>query len=211
MITWNEKVGALNLTGKPLTGALLRKAPVDLDRLQHNYGFALNPGNTTEEMIEMAVVADVLGLLFPSLTAAEKKLEGPGASSFPRDRVLAFVCCIWFFTEVIPRVEAEGYPLDMNNLTRQTGAFLFNPYGDENVPGLIKIGIQYCKELGSQSPEAVIEWNKAFSQMVFIHYEKLTNDIDLGDFDLDATIGKMLTVFLSLTFALPASEPEDRG
>jgi hypothetical protein len=47
--------------------------------------------------------------------------------------------------------------------------------------------------------------------MVFIHYEKLTSDIDLGDFDLDATIGKMLIVFLSLTFALPASEPEDRG
>jgi len=211
MITWDEKISKLDLRGKPLTGALLRKAPVDLDRLQHNYGFALNPGNTAEEMIEMAVVADVLGLLFPSLTAAEKKLEGPGASSFPRDRVLAFVCCIWFFTAVIPRVEAEGYPLDMNNLTRQTGTFLFNPYGDENVPGLIKIGIQYCKELGSQSPEAVIEWNKAFSQMVFIHYEKLTNDIDLGDFDLDATIGKMLTVFLSLTFALPASEPGDRG
>jgi len=211
MITWNEKVDKLNLTGKPLTRALLLKAPVDLDRLQHNYGFALNPGNTAEEMIEMAVVADVLSLLFPSLTAAEKKLEGPDARSFPRDRVLAFVCCIWFFTEVIPRVEAEGYPLHMNSLTRQTGAFLFNPYGDENVPGLIKIGIQYCKELGSQSPEAVIEWNQAFSQMVFIHYQKLTNGIDLGDFDLDGAIRKMFTVFLSLTFALPASEPEDRG
>ncbi|MHB8111575.1 MAG: hypothetical protein ACYDHW_16250, partial [Syntrophorhabdaceae bacterium] len=76
--------------------------------------------------------------------------------------------------------------------------------GEENTAGLIKIGVQYWKELGTMAPPSVIEWHRAFSQMIFIHYETLVNrSIDLGDLDLGATIGKMTKVFLSMSLTLP--------
>ncbi len=203
MKTWNEKVGELDLAGKPLTRALLGKAATDLDNMERKYGFQLNPYGTLEEMIEMAIAADIFNLLFPSLMLTDG-FDISGGDPFPRDRVLTFICGIWFFTSVIPRLEEEGYPVDINRLAEQLGSFLFIPYDEEKRLGLIKIGIQYWKELGSQSPPALVEWHKTFSQMIFIHYERLINDeIDLGDFDLDSNIGKMFKVFLSPTFSLP--------
>ena len=152
--------------------------------------------------METAVVADTLCVLLPPLIAG----QGPGDvnGSFPKDRLLTFVCAIWFYTTVIPRLEEEGHSTDISALSGRIGTVLFAPYGDENAAGLVKIGIQYWKELGVHAPSAVIEWHKAFAQMIFIHYEAMINDtIDLGGLDLDLTIGKMVTVFLSMSFSLP--------
>lgn len=205
MKTWNEAVGELDPEVRPLTRALLCKAATDLDCMEHKYGFPPTPYDTIEEMIEIAVAADIFSLLYPSLMAADT-LDASGAGTFPRDRILTFVCGIWFFTTVIPRLEEEGCPMDINRLASHLGSFLFMPYGEENIPGLIKIGIQYWKELGAQSPPALVEWHRAFSQMIFIHYEQFANDkVDLGDFDLDSNIGKMLGVFLCAGFTLPVS------
>ncbi len=205
MKTWNERVAEFDLGVKPLTRALLGKAAAHLDNMEREYGFPQASCDTIEEMIKTAVAADIFRLLYPSLMTADR-LDASGSGTFPRNRVLTFVCGIWFFTAVIPRLEEEGYPMDINRLASHLGSFLFMPYGEENIPGLIKIGIQYWKELGSQSPPALVEWHKAFSQMIFIHYEQLANDkVDLGDFDLDSNIGKMLGVFLSPGFTLPLS------
>ena len=208
MKTWNEKIGEMDLAGKPLIRALLANAATDLDKMEHKYGFQLSPYETLEEMIEMAIAADIFNLLFPSLMMMDG-FDMSGGDSFPKDRVLTFVCGLWFLSAAIPRLEEEGFPVDLNRLAAQLGSFFFMPYDEEKKLGLIKIGINYWKELGSKSPPALIEWHKSFSQMIFIHYEVLTNEhIDLGDFDLDSNIGKMLRVFLSPTFSPPSTQPE---
>lgn len=199
MKTWHERIKELNLINKPLTKALLSKTAADLDDIERKYNIPLNPYDTgtLEEMIEMAVAADIFNLLFPSLMLTNE-LEVSGDVSFPKDRVLTFVCGIWFFTTVIPRLEEEGCFIDVNKLVSQLGSFLFMPYDDEKRLGLTKTGIHYWKALCAQPPPAIVEWHEAFSQMIFIHYEQLINDkIDLGDFDLESNIGKMLIVFFS--------------
>ena len=200
MKTWSERIVELNLEDKPLTRALLGKAAKDLDSIERKYGCPLNLYDSLEEMIEVAVAADIFNLLFPSL-----KPTDPEDISFSKDRMLTFVCGIWFFTTVIPRLEEEGYSIDINRLASQLGSFLFMSYDEENKTGLIKTGIQYWKKLGSQPSPTLVEWHKAFSQMIFIHYERLANDkIDLGDFDLDSNISKMLSVFLSMKGNTPS-------
>ncbi len=202
MKEWIDRVREFDLSDKPLTAMLLNKAPQDIERIERNYGFSLEAGDSLESMLGTAVVADVLWLLLPPLIAAQGSDRPNG--SFPRDRILAFVCAIWFFTSVIPRLEQEGNSMDIARLSNMTGTVLFEPYGEENRAGLVKIGVQYWKELGAQAPQAVIEWHRSFAQMIFIHYEALINDaIDLSGLDLDATIGKMVTVFLSMSFGLP--------
>jgi len=203
MRTWSERVEKLDIADKPLTRALLNKAATDLSVMESVHGLSVEPCDALMDMIGVAVAADIFVLLFPSLA------KGPDAlveSPFPRDRVLTFVAGLWFLGAVVPRLREEGCPVDINNLTRQVGVFLFMDYDEMNREGLVKIGVQYWKELSSQPPASVVEWDRAFSQMVFIHYEEMSNDqIDLGDFDLNASIGKMLTVFLSFAFALPPS------
>ncbi len=202
MKDWNQRVEAFDLTGKPFIKTLLARAPQAIETIERRYGFSLIAGDFLDSTIRTAIVADILHVLMPPLFAG----QGPDKTngSFPRDRVLVFVCSIWFFTAVIPRVENEGHSIQIEKLADQIGSVVFAPYGQENVAGLIKIGIQYWKELGAQAPSTVIEWHKAFAQMIFIHYEALINDaINIEDLDLDATIGKMVTVFLSMNFTLP--------
>lgn len=202
MKEWKDRTGQFDLTGKPLTGALLNKAPLDIETIGRRYGFSFEAADSLARMVETSVVADALCLLLPPLIAA----QGPDEPNcaFPKDRLLTFACAIWFFTSVIPRLEAEGHSMDISRLSDQIGAVLFAPYGEENGAGLVKIGVQYWKELGVHAPSPVVEWHKAFAQMIFIHYEALVNNtVDLGDLDLDATIGKMVTVFLSMSFSLP--------
>jgi len=208
MKTWNEKVAEFDVAGKPLTKALLNKASADLGEMGEACALALGPCEGLDEMLARAVAADISVLLLPSLM---EKLNSSGESlPFPRDRVLAFVCGIWFLTAALPRLKDEGTPMDMYDLARELGRFFFMPYDEENREGLVKIGIQYWKELRAEPPVSVIEWDQAFSQMVFIHYEQMTNSkIDLGDFDLTGSIGKMLTVFLSSAFTLPT--PPESG
>ncbi len=207
MKTWNEKIREMDLADKPLIRALLAKAAADLDEMENKYGFQLNPFETLQEIIEIAVAADIFNLLFPSLMLMDGFDMSGGGDVFPKERVLTFVCGLWFLTAVIPRLEEEGFPVDMNKLAAQLGSFLFMPYDEEKKLGLIKIGIHYWKELGSKSPQALVEWHKSFSQMIFIHYEVLTNNqIDLGDFDIDSNIGKMLRIFLSPTFSNPSTQ-----
>jgi len=207
MKTWNEKTAEFDLAGKPLTKALLDKAAVDLSTMGEACVLALGPCEGLDEMLSRAVSADISALLLPSLM---DRLNASGESlPFPRDRVLTFVCGIWFLTAVVPRLNDEGIPVDMHDVARELGRFFFMPYDEENREGLVKIGIQYWKELRAEPPVSVIEWDQAFSQMVFIHYEQMTNrNIDLGDLDLAGSIGKMLTVFLSSAFTLP-SPPDD--
>lgn len=201
MKKWNGIIGQFNLANKPLTKTLLDKASQHIETIEHNYGFSLDALDSLDSMVETAVVADTLCLLLPPLVSAK---DDHSNGSFPRDRLLTFVCAIWFFTSVIPRLEAEGYKMDIVALSDQIGGVLFAPYGEENGAGLVRIGIQYWKELGVHAPSSVIEWHRAFAQMIFIHYEAMTSDtVDIGDLDLDATIGKMVTVFLSLNFSLP--------
>lgn len=208
MKTWNEKAAEFDVAGRPLTKALLDKAAVDLNAMGEACVLALGPCEGLDEMVARAVSADISALLLPSLM---DRLNASGEDlPFPRDRVLAFVCGIWFLTAAVPRLMDEGTTLDMHDLARELGRFFFMPYDDENREGLVKIGIQYWKELRAEPPAPVIEWDRAFSQMVFIHYEQMTNrTIDLGDFDLTGAIGKMLTVFLSSAFTLPS--PPDTG
>ncbi|MBP1749634.1 MAG: hypothetical protein H6Q52_2173 [Deltaproteobacteria bacterium] len=202
MKEWNDRAKRLDLSDKPLTRALVNKALRDIETIERNYGFTLNTGDSLDSMIETAIVADTLCLLLPPLNAAQGPDRADGV--FPRDRLLTFVCAIWFFTAMIPRLEEEGHSMDIARLSGRIGTVLFAPYGEENGAGLVKIGIQYWKELGIRAPSPVIEWHKAFAQMIFIHYETLINDtIDLGDLDLDSTIGKMVTVFFSMSFSLP--------
>ncbi len=203
MKTWNEKVAEFDGAGKPLTKALLDKAAADLSAMGEACVLALGPCEGLDEMVARAVSADISSLLLPSLM---DRLNASGEDlPFPRDRVLTFVCGIWFLTAVVPRFKDEGVAVDMHELARELGRFFFMPYDEENREGLVKIGIQYWKELAERPPAPVIEWDRAFSQMVFIHYEQMTNrNIDLGDFDLAGSIGKMLTVFLSSAFTLPS-------
>lgn len=202
MKKWKDRAGRFDLENKPLARALLNKAPQDIETIELNYGFTLNAGDSLESLIDTAVIADSLRLLLPPLTEDRGLDKSDG--TFPRDRLLAFVCAIWFFTTVIPRLDEEGSTMNISRLTDLTGSVLFSPYGEENRTGLIKIGIQYWKELGAHAPPAVVEWHRSFAQMVFIHYEALINDaIDLDGLDLDSTISKMVTVFLSMSFSLP--------
>lgn len=203
MKTWNEKVAEFDIADKPLTKALLDKAGADLSSMGKACVLALGPCEGFDEMLVRAVSADISALLLPSLM---DRLNTSGEDlPFPRDRVLAFVCGFWFLTGAVPRLTEEGTSVVMNDLARELGRFFFMPYDEENRDGLVKIGIQYWKELQEQPPVPVIEWDQAFSQMVFIHYEQMTNStIDLGDFDLNGSIGKMLTVFLSSAFTLPS-------
>ncbi len=203
MKTWNEKIAEFDVAGKPLTKALLDKAGADLEAMGEACVLALGPCEGLDEMLTRAVSADISTLLLPSLM---ERLNASGEDlPFPRDRVLTFVCGIWFMTAALPRLKDEGTSLDMHDLARELGRFFFMPYDEENREGLVKIGIQYWKELRAEPPASVIEWDRAFSQMVFIHYEQMTNrNIDLGDFDLTGSIGKMLTVFLSSAFTLPS-------
>lgn len=198
MKDWNEKIRQFDFAGKPLAAALLSGAPHNIETIERTYGFSIDAGDSLESMLDTAIVADTLCLLLPPLIAA----QGPDSAngSFPRDRILAFVCAIWFFTSVIPRLEGEGQPMDIVRLSDQIGSVLFEPYGEKNGTGLVKIGIQYWKELGTHAPSSVIEWHKSFGQMIFIHYESLIDEtIDLGDLDVKSTIGKMVTVFLSMS------------
>jgi hypothetical protein len=208
MKTWNEKVAEFDVAGKPLTKALLDKASADLSAMGEACVLALGPSDSLDEMLARAVSADISALLLPSLM---DRLNASGEDlPFPRDRLLAFVCGIWFLTAAVPRLNDEGIAMDMHDLARELGRFFFMPYDEENREGLVKIGIQYWKELREQPPVSVIEWDQAFSQMVFIHYEQMTNrNIDLGDFDLAGSIGKMLTIFLSSAFTLPSPPGED--
>ncbi len=202
MKDWNQRIEAFDLADKPLMMALLAKTPRDVEIIERNYGFSLDGGVSLDSMISTAVLADVLCLLLPPLIAAQGPDRANGA--FPRDRILVFVCSIWFFTTVIPRLESEGCSIKIDELADRIGSVLFAPYGEENGAGLVKVGIQYWKELGAHAPSSVIEWHRAFAQMIFIHYEALINDaIDIEDLDLDSTVGKMVTVFLSMSFALP--------
>jgi hypothetical protein len=199
---WKDRAGEFDLAGKPLTRALVTKAPQDIEAIERDYGFALEFGDSLESMVDMAVIADVLCLLLGPLAEVQELDKTNGV--FPKDRVLTFVCAVWFFTAVIPRLEEEGNSMDITRLSGKIGMVLFAPYGDENVTGLVKIGVQYWKELGVHAPAAIIEWHRSFAQMIFIHYELLTNTaIDLGGLDLDMTIEKMVTVFLSMTLSLP--------
>ena len=202
MKEWMDRMREFDLADKPLTRALVAKAPYDIEAIERSYGFTLYGGDSLESMVDTAVIADVLCLLLAPLAAVQELDKTNGV--FPKDRLLTFVCALWFFTAVIPRLEEEGNSMDIARLSGKIGAVLFAPYGDENATGLVKIGVQYWKELGVHAPAAVIEWHRSFAQMVFIHYELLTNAaIDLGGLDLDMTIGKMVTVFLSMTFSLP--------
>jgi hypothetical protein len=202
MEEWRDRAGRYDLTGKPLTGALISSAERNIETIERTFGFTLGAGDSLEDLIDTAVVADVLCLLLPPLNALNDLDRANGA--FPKDRLLIFVCALWFFTTVIPRLEAEGNALDISRVSDQIGAVLFAPYGEENATGLVKIGIQYWKELGAHAPTSVVEWHRSFAQMIFIHYELMINtNIDLGDVNLDETIGKMVTVFLSMKFVLP--------
>lgn len=208
MKEWVDRVRQFDLSDKPLTAALLNKAPLDIERIERNFGFSLDAGISLTGMLDTAVAADVLWLLLPPLIAAQGSDRANG--SFPRDRILAFVCSIWFFTSVIPRLEQEGNSMDITRLSDITGTALFEPYGEENRAGLVKIGVQYWKELGAHAPQQIVEWHNSFAQMIFIHYEALINDmIDLGDLDLDGAIGKMVTIFLSMSFKLPDVNAEN--
>ena len=199
---WKERAEQFDLTDKPLTRVLINKAPFDIEAIERKYGFSLDTGDSLENTIDTAVIADILYLLLPPLISR----QGPGKAdgAFPKDRLLTFVCAIWFFTTVIPRLEEEGNSMDIARLSDQIGTVLFSPYGGENGAGLVKIGVQYWKELGEHAPSPVIEWHRSFAQMIFIHYEALVNEtIDLSNLDLDSAIGKMITVFLSMDFSLP--------
>ncbi len=202
MSKWKDRVKQVNLENRPLTGALIGRAPENIEMIERGCGFTLDCGDSLESMIDAAVVADVLSLLLPPLDAVQEPDKANG--SFPKDRLLAFVCAIWFFTTVVPRLEAEGNAMDIARLSDRLGAVLFAPYGGENEAGLVRIGIQYWKELGARAPASVIEWHRSFAQMIFIHYESLVNTaVDLNGLDLDATMGKMVTVFLSMGLDLP--------
>ena len=208
MKEWVDRVRQFDLSNKPLTAALLNKAPEDIEKIERTYGFSLEAGDSLESMLDTAVVSDLLCLLLPPLMAAQGVDRANG--SFPRDRILGFVCAIWFFTSVIPRLEQEGHKREIARLSDQIGAALFEPYGEENRAGLVKIGVQYWKELGAHAPQPIVEWHSSFAQMIFIHYEALINDmIDLGDLDLDAAIGKMVAIFLSMSFKLPDVNAEN--
>ncbi|MEN6615637.1 MAG: hypothetical protein ABFD12_03705 [Syntrophorhabdus sp.] len=192
-----------DLTAKPFLKALLEKAPESARRVKEKYGISIDIDQLQgiDAMIESAIILDILDLIFQPLTDVTRSEP---KSSFPKDRILAFVCSIWFFTTAIPRIETEGHTIDINNLSNRIGPFFFSDYGEDNVAGLVKIGIQYWKELGTMAPPSVVEWHKAFAQMIFIHYEMLVNkSIDLSGLDLDMTIGKMIKVFLSMSLTLP--------
>jgi hypothetical protein len=202
MKDWKDRVGEFDLADKPLTRALVAKAPHDIEAIELGYGFTLDGGDSLENMVDTAVIADALCLLLAPLAAVQELDKTNGV--FPKDRLLTFVCAIWFFTAVIPRLEEEGNSMDITRLSAKIGTVLFAPYGDENATGLVKIGVQYWKEIGVHAPAAVMEWHRSFAQMIFIHYELMINTgIDLGDVNLDATIGNMVTVFLSMSFTLP--------
>ncbi len=202
MKDWKDRVREFDLADKPLTRALVTKAQHDIEAIELGYGFTLDGGDSPESMVDTAVIADALCLLLSPLAAVQELDKTNGV--FPKDRLLTFVCAIWLFTAVIPRLEEEGNSMDIARLSGKIGTVLFAPYGDENVTGFVKIGVEYWKELGAHAPAAVIEWQRSFAQMIFIHYELLINPaIDLGGLDLDMTIGKMVTVFLSMAFSLP--------
>lgn len=202
MKEWKERAGQFDLTDKPLARALINKAPFDIEAIERKYGFSVDAGDSLESMIDTAVIADILYLLLPPLIARQGPEKTDGA--FPKDRLLTFVCAIWFFTTVIPRLEEEGNSMDITRLSGRIGTVLFSPYGEEDGAGFVKVGIQYWKEMGKHAPSPVIEWHRSFAQMVFIHYEALVNaTIDLTGLDLDSAIGKMVTVFLSMNFSLP--------
>lgn len=197
-----DRVGHYDLSGKPLTRALVARAPQNIEAIERGFGFTLDAGDSLEDALDTAIVADVLCLLLPPLMALNDPDKANG--TFPKDRLLTFVCAIWFFTTVIPRLEEEGNAMDISRMSDKIGATLFAPYGDENAAGLAKIGIQYWKELGTHAPSSVVEWHRSFAQMIFIHYELMINTgIDIAVDELDTTIGKMLTVFLSMNFSLP--------
>lgn len=202
MKEWKDGVKQFDLENRPLARALVSKAPGDIERLERSYGLTLDAGDSLESIIDTAVIADVLCLLLPPLKTEQEPDKANDV--FPKDRLLAFVCAIWFFTTVIPRLEREGGAMDIARLSDGLGMALFAPYGGENRAGLVKIGIQYWKELGAHAPASVIEWHRSFSQMIYIHYELLVNTaVDIDGLDLDATMGKMVTVFLSMSFSLP--------
>ncbi len=202
MKDWRDRVGYYDLSGRPLTRALTAVAPQNIEAIERAYGFTLDAGDSLEDVVDTAIVADVLCLLLPPLMALNDPDRTNG--TFPKDRLLTFVCAIWFFTTVIPRLEEEGNVMDIARMSAKIGEVLFEPYGEENAAGLVKIGVQYWKELGTHAPPSVVEWHRSFAQMIFIHYELMINTgIDIGVDELDATIGKMVTIFLSMNFSLP--------
>ncbi len=130
MKTWNEKAAEFDLAGKPLTKALLEKAAADLGAMGEACVLALGPCEGLNEMVARAVSADISALLIPSLM---DRLNASGEDlPFPRDRVLTFVCGIWFLTAAVPRLKDEGTLMDMHDLAREMGRFFFMPYDEEN-------------------------------------------------------------------------------
>ncbi len=196
MKTWNEKIAELNLTEQPLTKGLLFKT------LGSSDGCYIDLQDNLEEAIQMAVVIDIIALTF--VAGETDNLISYGSLSIPKDKVLAFVCGAHFFTKVISLLEKEGHTIDINSLAVSFGNRIFVPYDDEARLGLTEMGVKYWQLLLSEPPPQVVEWYKAFSFMVSMHYEQLVNDkLELhGLTDLDSKIREMSVSIINTDFTL---------